>query len=334
MDDFFKKEVDLIDHYNKLKPLLFQWGNFIDSKLLNILIAYGFDTNRIQIKPKHRIKEDKSLISRAFYRDINSSDPLKRIEDKVGTRIVVTTIDDVLKIREIVKSESQFWSVRESRGIEKYLNRPKEFDYQSLHLNLTPTNLAQGFNGLSKKERDYYVCELQVRTLLQHAFAEVAHDTIYKGAFGADSQLVRILSRGMALMEATDEYFCRAYEIMEMEETYERTFLDKLIAISNDKLEITPFQLRGLDSVLTESIFNVFDVRSISISDVERTLITNKTLIEKTLNKTQSYLRSQPIIILIIHLIISNTYLVRERWYLEEEIIKDLFFKLGFSMRK
>lgn len=334
MNDFFKKEKELLDNYNRLKPLLSEWGNFVDIKLLEFLYNNNFDLNRIQIKPKHRIKEDKSLISRAFYRDVNSSDPLKKIEDKVGTRIVVTTIDDVLKIREIITSETQFWSVRESRGIEKHLNKPKEFDYQSLHLNLLPTNQADGFREMPKKEREYYICELQVRTLLQHAFAEVAHDTIYKGAFGADSQLVRILSRGMALMEATDEYFCRAYEIMEKEETYERTFLDKLIAISNDKLEVAPFQSRELDSVLTRNIFDVFEIRNISINDVERTVITNKSLIEKTLNKTQSYLRSQPIIILIIHLIISNTYLIKERWYLEEEIIKDLFFKLGFSMRK
>jgi len=334
MDDFYEKEQKLIADYDKLKPLLASWGEFVDNTVIDILCDNGFDLSRVQIPPKHRVKTDQSVIRRAFYRDIeSSSDPLKRIEDKVGTRVVVTTLEDVKKIREIIMAHQKFWASRESRGMEKHLAKPREFDYQSLHINLTPTCDVNGFENTSKKEREYYICELQVRTLLQHAFAEVAHDTIYKGSFGADSQLVRILSRGMALMEATDEYFCRAYEIMKKEETYEKSFVNRLITISKERLGIE-FQAKQVDNVLTDDLFHTLDVRDIDIVEVERTLVANKEIIEKTMNKTRSYLKTQPVTMLIIHMIFTNTYKLKERWHLEDDILKDLFYKLGYSTRK
>lgn len=261
MDNFYKKEEQLISEYNKLKPLLGQWGRYVDGFSLDLLGSSGFDFSHIQIYPKYRPKTDISLIRRAFYRNFeNSSDPLKKIEDKIGTRIVVTTLDDVKEIRELIMNHSRFWTPRESRGIEKYLSKPNEFGYQSLHINLTPTNEVPGFETMEKKQREYYICELQVRTLLQHAFAEVAHDTIYKGAFGADSQLVRILSRGMALMEVTDESFCQAYEIMKKEETYEKSFLNRLITLSSERLGVD-FSAKQIDNELTSELFNILDVK-------------------------------------------------------------------------
>lgn len=334
MHDFYQKEQKLIADYGKLKPLLADWGNFLDKTVIEILGNNGFDLSRVQIMPKHRIKTDQSVIRRAFYRDIeSSSDPLKRIEDKVGTRIVVTTLEDVKEIREIIMAQQRFWIPRESRGMEKHLAKPREFDYQSLHINLTPTCDVNGFENASKKERENYICELQVRTLLQHAFAEVAHDTIYKGVFGADSQLVRILSRSMALMEVTDEYFCRAFEIMKKEDTHEKNFVNRLITISKERLGIE-FQAKQVDTELTDDLFNALDVRGVNIDEVERTLVVNKEIIEKTMSSTRSYLKTQPVIMLIIHMIFTNAYKLKEKWHLEDDILKELFYKLGHSTRK
>jgi|GEM_PF-1767141 len=334
MHDFYEKERQLIVEYDKLKPLLIHWAEFVDGVAVETILSNGFDLSHIQIHPKCRLKSDIAVIRRAFYRDIeSSSDPLRRIEDKVGTRVVVTTLDDVKQIRGIIMASSKFWTPRESRGIEKHLSKPREFDYQSLHINLTPTSEVPGFENISKKEREYYICELQVRTLLQHAFAEVAHDTIYKGAFGADSQLVRILSRGVALMEVTDESFCQAYEIMNKEETYEKSFLNRLIILSKEKLGIE-FQAKKVDNMLTNDLFDIFDVKSVDIGEVERTLIVNRDIIIKTINKSNSYLITQPVLLLIIHLIFANSYKVKEEWHLEEDILRDLFYKLGFSQRK
>lgn len=334
MTNFIDKETKLIEEYDKVKPLLRSWGHFVDSYLLELLDKSGFNTNKVQIPPKFRLKSDVSLVAKAFYRNLSSSSPLKRIEDKVGTRIVVTTLEDVVDIKKIICDETSFWSVRESRSINKHLSKPKEFDYQSLHLNLTPSNKVEGFDNMSKSNRKLYICEVQIRTLLQHAFAEIAHDTIYKGPYGEDSKLVRVLSRGMALMEVTDEHFCQAYEIMREESTYETSFLNKLVKISNEKLSNEYFKIRDVDNRLTSELFQVFKVRNLNIEDISITLVRHKSLIIKALEKTQTYLVKQPVVILLIHLILTDAYEVKEKWYLEEEIMKDLFFKLGMSTRR
>jgi ppGpp synthetase/RelA/SpoT-type nucleotidyltranferase len=50
-------------------------------------------------------------------------------------------------------------------------------------------------------------CEIQVRTLLQHAYSEVTHDTIYKSKVEASTETKRSIAKSMALIEASDDYF-------------------------------------------------------------------------------------------------------------------------------
>ena len=50
-------------------------------------------------------------------------------------------------------------------------------------------------------------CEIQIRTLLQHAYGELTHDTIYKPNIRATPVLKRTAAKSMALIEATSDYF-------------------------------------------------------------------------------------------------------------------------------
>ena len=61
--------------------------------------------------------------------------------------------------------------------------------------------------------KPYLTCEIQIRTLLQHAFAEVSHDSTYKGPYKNDKGILRHLAKSMALMEATDDYFCNIFSL-------------------------------------------------------------------------------------------------------------------------
>ncbi|MGY4460834.1 hypothetical protein [Bradyrhizobium sp. LB13.1] len=55
-------------------------------------------------------------------------------------------------------------------------------------------------------------CEIQVRTLLQHAYSELTHDTIYKPNVQATPSLKRSAAKSMALIEATGDYFAKVHE--------------------------------------------------------------------------------------------------------------------------
>ena len=50
-------------------------------------------------------------------------------------------------------------------------------------------------------------CEVQVRTLLQHAYSELSHSRIYKPSFDPDAKVKRVIAKSMALLETTDDFF-------------------------------------------------------------------------------------------------------------------------------
>ena len=332
-NDWSQREQDLIKAYNEIIPGLSYWGEYIDEKITEILSSIPISPNAIQIKPKHRIKANDSLIRNAFYRRADvSSRPLLRIIDKVGTRVVVTSLKELRIVHEELLKERSFWTVRESRNLEKKFLNPKEFDYQSVHINLTPTKNVKWFAELSSKQIKLYTCEVQLRTLLQHAFAEVAHDTIYKGPYGHESSLIRLMSQSMALMEVTDNHLERCFKEMENDAIYESGFINGLIDFSKTRLDIgVSYKKDKIDWELTKEFFDVFDVSEVELNDVKKKLIINKEDIEICINKMDSYLKDQPVTLYVFYWIYKNLYKVEEDWFLEDSILHYLLRGLGIG---
>jgi ppGpp synthetase/RelA/SpoT-type nucleotidyltranferase len=334
MADFFEKEQALLHEYETMKPLLISWGTFLDNFIPELLRDKGFALHRIQILPKHRVKDDLSLVRKVFYRRRPDPDnPMKGVDDKVGTRIVATTLEDVEKITELLREHTDYWIATESRGMNSHLEKPREFDYRSIHLKLAPTQAVNGFDQLGNADRERYICELQIRTLLQHAFAEVSHDTIYKGPFGMDSHLVRMLSRSMALMETTDETFSSAAKLMQNEETYERNFVENLRTISRNRFGFE-FPEKEFDGELTSEIFSTFQVKSIDIQQLEQDLLRHERDVALAMKSMHSYIKSQPVILLLFFLALAQGYNLREKWALDGAILEEIFFRLGIAPRR
>src|ERR1019366_6806543 len=130
--------------------------------------------------------------------------PYEEIEDKVGLRFVVLLIEDIRTIEAAVK-EAPHWVASLARDFEREQEaRPYEFDYQSLHY-VVRSALPFEFEGVVIPSD--IPCEVQVRTLLQHAYSELTHDTIYKPNVRATPLLKRAAAKSMALIEATSDYF-------------------------------------------------------------------------------------------------------------------------------
>ena len=58
-------------------------------------------------------------------------------------------------------------------------------------------------------------CEIQIRTLLQHAYSELTHDTIYKPNVRATPAVKRTAAKSMALIEATSDYFSSVNQVIQ-----------------------------------------------------------------------------------------------------------------------
>jgi ppGpp synthetase/RelA/SpoT-type nucleotidyltranferase len=197
-------ETEFKKKWKSEKPIYQAWGEYVVDFIKNELKEKGKDLESfLKIPVKCRLKEDDSIVDKAFYRNKDYSDPYSQIEDKVGARFIVLLLDDIKEICEIVADAE--WNIDPCKHFEEdKRNDPLLFTYQSVHFILRPKD--------EFKIKDITIpvstsCELQIRTLLQHAHAEITHDAIYKSKRTVQPEVHRTVAKSMALIETTDEFF-------------------------------------------------------------------------------------------------------------------------------
>lgn len=187
------------------KPSYEAWGEFVISEITGALVSEGLDISSFfKILPKSRLKDDRSIIDKAFYRGKNYENPYVDIEDKVGVRFVVLLLDDIQKVTKVIEANS-YWSFDPCKHFDEDRERePLLFTYQSVHYILRPKEKFV-FNKINIDTS--VSCEVQIRTLLQHAHAELTHDAIYKSKKKIKASVHRTVAKSMALIETTDDFF-------------------------------------------------------------------------------------------------------------------------------
>lgn len=199
-------ESELLEKWESEKPIYKEWGDFIVSEISRQLESQEKDLQSFfKVIPKPRLKENSSLVDKAYYRANKSySDPYSQIEDKVGVRFVVLLLNDIQCICDIINS-SELWNFDPCKHFEADKKKePLLFTYQSVHYILRPKKDIE-INGV--KISTLISCEVQVRTLLQHAHAELTHDSVYKAKRSVQPDVHRTIAKSMALIETTDSFF-------------------------------------------------------------------------------------------------------------------------------
>lgn len=206
------RETRLLELWRAERPMYAAWGDFVSATLIEA-VAHEIRPDaidlflRIPIKP--RTKEESSLLAKAFRRGKPYADPYNDIEDKVGLRFVVLVSADIKVVERVITSCTKWTAVLARDYEEERRQRPYEFDYQSVHY-IVRSKDELAFGGLTIATGT--PCEVQVRTILQHAYSELTHDTIYKPSVQASPEVKRSAAKSMALMEATDDYFMEVRE--------------------------------------------------------------------------------------------------------------------------
>lgn len=199
-------EEQFLQRWESEKPQYEAWVQFIKHNICEALKEKGIDLNVFfKVPVSYRLKENESLIDKVFHRkkDIRT---YESIEDKVGMRFITLLLENVNEICEIIDN-SELWTKDNSRDFNKERDKnPLIFDYQSMHYILRPSKKLQ-YNNIEIPIDT--PCEIQVRTLLQHAYAELTHDAIYKvkNQESINPKIHRKVARSMALIETTDEFF-------------------------------------------------------------------------------------------------------------------------------
>ncbi|MCK1479911.1 RelA/SpoT family protein [Bradyrhizobium sp. 197] len=206
------REQEFLERWRRESPAYSAWGKYVVEKLSGAISEFASPVALevfLKIPVKARLKAEDSLLQKAFHRGKGYENPYEEIEDKVGIRYVVLLGSEVKKIDDAILGVSDWIAEKARDYVQEQMLRPYEFDYQSLHYIVRSRNLL---NFDSVEIPADTPCEIQVRTLLQHAYSELTHDTIYKPNVQATPSLKRSAAKSMALIEATGDYFAKVHE--------------------------------------------------------------------------------------------------------------------------
>jgi ppGpp synthetase/RelA/SpoT-type nucleotidyltranferase len=167
--------------------------------LSSILISKGIVPHSITSREKDP-EELREKITREWEVPVA---PLNGITDLAGVRIIAYFPSDVDKIVPLIEKE---FNIDSKHSMDKRLSSdPAIFGYASVHfvVEFRPEILKLPEYALFDKMK----CEIQVRTILQHAWAEIEHDIVYKSPGEIPFRVRRRFACLAGLLEIADREF-------------------------------------------------------------------------------------------------------------------------------
>ncbi len=309
--------------YEAEKPMYSAWGKYVYTHIIEQLNMNKQEIDKlIKIRVDPRVKSNDSIISKAFFRpEKHYTDPINQITDKVGIRFVVMIIDQI-KIIENAIINSPIWEYSKDQDFQEAIEKkPDIFDYQSVHYIVRN---KEDIDYVGVKIKKGTPCEIQIRTLEQHAYAELSHDYFYKKEDVAKSILRRNLAKSMALNETTDELFSRVYNMMN-EDKKEYTELMLLLK------EKYPFE--NYSDKFNKTIYDNISalIKKHNISALEIVKFVEKYMIDSVAEKQDLIIFRQPVVLVLYYLVRYHRNELIEIWQQPKEQLELIYSDLGIA---
>lgn len=256
------------------------------NKIHEIYSRYTPVFQAVMEKIKERLQQNINLTSQptykariksfdSYYKKVLRQHPEEAVEseglvcltDMMGIRIICTFLEDITDVQEQIKSMFQVNEVEVKGATQSY----KEFGYESVHvLVAVPDDCKPDSLPDNVLLPDGLVCEIQIRTILQDAWAEVEHELIYKTEFTPfDMPLKRKLASMNASLSLADIIFqeIRDYQknlqsemIQRRQSFYEKA--DDLTTVDGEKIvgkeknleRVNPYVHGTIDDMLLQAI--------------------------------------------------------------------------------
>lgn len=190
------------------------------------------------------------------------SSSLVTLTDMIGIRIICPFVEDLAVVEHQVQESFEVKEI-ERKGAEKSF---REFGYESVHILAAIPQECMPKKSCCAQLPESLVCEIQVRTILQDAWAEVEHELVYKSEFNPfDTPLRRKLAAINASLSLADIVFqeIRDYQKRLQSElgTRRNTFYEKadelsqhLLAGAAHSMQLAETAAQGAASFSRESI--------------------------------------------------------------------------------
>ena len=278
----------IIDEYDEQLSLNEEMAQSMVALISALLSNDSIEPHSVSVRVKERNSLSRKIKSKEKYTSI------QEITDIVGIRVISNYSDEVDHIAKIIEDN---FTIDRINSIDKRASLdPDRFGYLSLHYVVSISKEREGlveyqrFNGRK--------VEIQIRSVLQHAWAEIEHDIGYKSTIEVPKHVRRQFSRLASLLELADEGFVKIKEELtsyqsdveanigskpdevEIDLVTMLEFLNKSDIVSNldNKVaEVSNFELKELDSEFVSRHLKYLQYFKITkISDLISTISDNE----------------------------------------------------------
>lgn len=189
----------ILKGYDNSKNVLDNFDKTLLSLISSLLEQKNIRVHQVQTRVKDRGSLENKIIRKSEkYKALND------ITDIVGVRIITYFDDEVDQIATMIEEE---FVIDQDNSVDKREIDSDKFGYRSLHyvasLKRDRTNLPE-YSSYGEQK-----FEFQIRTILQHSWAEIEHDLGYKGEFEIPTTAKRTFYRVAALLEQADIEFVK-----------------------------------------------------------------------------------------------------------------------------
>ena len=160
-------------------------------------------------------KADRTVDGRAMY-----TDPLAQITDQIGIRVITYLHRDVAAVADLLADQLR---VLDDRDMGQETASEGRFGYSSRHLLVALPTAAEAPEPMRGRS-----AQVQIRTVLQHAWAEFEHDIRYKGTIPEEHapDLDRRFTLAAGLLELADREFTTIRDRLQESMTDQRPAAD------------------------------------------------------------------------------------------------------------
>jgi len=260
-DAFEIKRTEFLDFYNNNRQEL---GRARDTyaNLIDALVASVVDHVRVESRVKDR---DESLdkFKRKYMQAAEASGEDYHIKDYItdliGVRVICYYEDEILKIVKLL--EDNFIVVGRTDKTSELACQENAFGYKGYHLDLQMNALRSGLDEYKKFET--YKCEVQIRTILQHAWSVLDHKIKYKKTI--PHELKRKINAFAASFEVIDDQFINIRDKVHELEKY----AEEQLANDENNVPIDSFSLKAF----IKDKFNIDLVSMFKIDDLVNEIV-------------------------------------------------------------
>lgn len=240
------KDIDqAIKRYEKNRPLYESLARKVEDIIKENLEQKDIQYHSVTSRPKSLESFNKKAQSEKY------TDPVNEIKDMAGIRVITYLESDVAKVAEII--ENLFDIDRDNSLDQSQLLGSDKLGYRSVHyvakFNRRRCNLPE------YKPYKNVPFEIQLRSILQHAWAEIEHDRNYKFTGKLPTQLERRFYLISGMLENADrEFVAIAQEIDEYKDTVVEQIIEGKLDIEINTASLTEYLSKRFEKLIEKRI--------------------------------------------------------------------------------